>query len=169
MSSHSPKGFLGDTVVKNLPAMQEIWVWPLGEEDPLEKGMATHPSILAWRIPWAEEPGGLQFMGSQRGGHDWVTKHSTQDIGAPSSNLGDQEHICLCLMLVVSCRAKKLDLCDMGWWWGCRPVWGQWLLCGNSEGGEQQSWVERALRVLHVGCLFVGGRCEMHSSPEGET
>ena len=83
-----------------------------------------------------------------------VSKHSTQDIGAPSSNLGDQEHICLCLMLVVSRRAKKLDLCDMGWWRGCRPVRGQWLLCGNSEGGEQQSWVERALRVLHVGCLW---------------
>ena len=51
--------------VKNLPAVQEIWVHPLGWEDPLEKGMATHPSILAWRIPWTEEPGGLQSMGSQ--------------------------------------------------------------------------------------------------------
>ena len=48
--------------VKNLPAMQEIWVQSLGQEDPLEKGMATHYSILAWRTPWTEEPGGLQFM-----------------------------------------------------------------------------------------------------------
>ena len=53
--------------------MQETWVQSLGWEDPLEKGMATHSSILAWRIPWTEEPGGLQFMGLQSAGHDWVT------------------------------------------------------------------------------------------------
>ena len=51
--------------VKNLPAMQETWVRSLGREDSLEKEMATYPSILAWRIPWTEEPGGLQSMGSQ--------------------------------------------------------------------------------------------------------
>ena len=49
--------------VKNLPAVQEIWVQSLNQEDPLEKGMATHSSILAWEIPWPEEPGGLQSMG----------------------------------------------------------------------------------------------------------
>ena len=52
-------------MVKNLPAMQETLVRSLGGEDPLEKEMETHSSILAWRIPWAEEPGGLQSMGSQ--------------------------------------------------------------------------------------------------------
>ena len=52
-------------VVKSLPAMQETWVQSLGWEDPLEEGMATHSSILSWRIPWTEEPGGLQPMGSQ--------------------------------------------------------------------------------------------------------
>ena len=52
-------------MVKNLPAVQETWVPSLDQEDPLEKGMATHSSILAWRIPWAEEPGGLWTMGSQ--------------------------------------------------------------------------------------------------------
>ena len=57
-------------VVKNLPAMQENWVRSLGWEDPLEKEMATHASILAWRIPWTEEPGGLQSMGLQRVRHD---------------------------------------------------------------------------------------------------
>ena len=56
--------------VKNLPAMQETWVRSLGQEDPLEKGMAIHSSILAWRIQWTEEPGGPQSMGSQRVGHD---------------------------------------------------------------------------------------------------
>ena len=60
-------------MVKNLPAMHETWVQSLAWEDPLEKGMATHSSILPWRIPWTEEPGGLQSMGSQRVGHDWTT------------------------------------------------------------------------------------------------
>ena len=56
--------------VKNLPAMRETWVQSLGWEDSLEEGMATHSSILAWRIPWTEEPDGIQSMGSQRVGHD---------------------------------------------------------------------------------------------------
>ena len=56
-------------MVKNLPAMQETWVQSLSQEDPLEKGMATHSSFLVWRIPWTEKPGRLQFMGSQRVGH----------------------------------------------------------------------------------------------------
>ena len=56
--------------VKCLPAMQETWVPSLGWEDPLEKEMATHSSILAWRIPWTEEPGELQSTGSQRVGYD---------------------------------------------------------------------------------------------------
>ena len=57
-------------MVKNLPAMQETKVRSLGQEDSLEKGIATHSSILAWRIPWAEESGRLQFMESQRVGHN---------------------------------------------------------------------------------------------------
>ena len=56
--------------VKNLPAVQETRIRSLGWEDPLEKEMATHPSILAWKISWTEEPGGLQSMGSQRVRHD---------------------------------------------------------------------------------------------------
>ena len=52
-------------MVKNLPAIQETWVQSLSKEDPLEKGMTTHSNILAWRIPWTEEPSGLQSMGSQ--------------------------------------------------------------------------------------------------------
>ena len=59
--------------VKNLPEMQETWVQSLGWENPLEKGRATHSSILAWRIQWTEEPDGLQSLGLQRVGHDWVT------------------------------------------------------------------------------------------------
>ena len=61
---------------KSLPAVWETWVQSLGWEDPLEREMATHSSILAWRMPWTEEPGGLQSMGSQRVGHDRVTSLS---------------------------------------------------------------------------------------------
>ena len=65
--SHFPHS----SVMKNLPAMQETLVLLLGQEDPLEKEMATHSSILAWRVPWTEEPGRLQFIGSHRVRHDW--------------------------------------------------------------------------------------------------
>ena len=66
-----PNSFLlAGSVVKNLSAMQEMQVLSLGCEDPLEKGMATHSSILAYRIPWTEEPGGLPSLGLQRVGHD---------------------------------------------------------------------------------------------------
>ena len=63
--------------VKNPPAKRETWIRSLGWEDPLEEGMATHSSILAWRIPWTKESGGLRSMGSQSVWHDWATKHST--------------------------------------------------------------------------------------------
>ena len=62
--------FLSGSAVKNQPAVQETWLQSLGWEYPLEEEMATHSSILAWRILWTEEPGGLQAMGSQRVGHD---------------------------------------------------------------------------------------------------
>ena len=64
--------------VKNLPAMQETHVQSLGWEDPLGKGMATHSSIIAWRTPWTEEPGGLQSTGSQRVGYDLAIKQQQQ-------------------------------------------------------------------------------------------
>ena len=62
--------------LKRLPPIWETWVRSLGWEDPLEKEMVTHSSILAWRIPWTEEPGKLQSTGSQRVGHNWVTSVS---------------------------------------------------------------------------------------------
>ena len=80
-------------MVKNLPATQETQVRSLGQEDTLEKGMAPHSSILAWRIPWMEEPGGLQSMGSQRVGHSWVT--NTFTFSCPY--LMSQNQMCLSL------------------------------------------------------------------------
>ena len=68
-------------LVKNVPMQeaQEMWVWSLGWEYPMEKEMATHSSILAWRILWTEEPGGLQSMGSQRVGYDWAHTRYPRD------------------------------------------------------------------------------------------
>ena len=77
LNFHESNTSLVPHTVKNLPAMRETWVQSLGWEDPLEEGMATHSSILAWISPWTEEPDG--HMGSQRAGHDWATKHSTID------------------------------------------------------------------------------------------
>ena len=70
-SAFCPSGRIFDLqTVKRLPAMRETWVQSLGQEDPLEKEMATHSSTLAWKIPWMEEPGRPQSMGSQRVGHN---------------------------------------------------------------------------------------------------
>ena len=70
--------------VTNLPAMQETQVQSLGQEESLEKGMATHSSILDWRIPWTEEPGRLQSMGLQRVGHDWaINTHTPCPVNVP--------------------------------------------------------------------------------------
>ena len=94
-----PGASLVAQTVKNLPAVRETRVRMLGWENPLEKGMATHSSILAWRIPGTEEPGGLQSMGSQRVGHDWAAiSHSLihQTLGAPccylTTNQWEESH-----------------------------------------------------------------------------
>ena len=80
--------------VKNLPAMQEMqetWVQSLGQEDSLEEGMATHSSILAWRIPWTEKPGGLQSMGLQRVRHHWATElEHAERMGGKRSEEGEE-------------------------------------------------------------------------------
>ena len=70
-------------MVSNLPAVQDTQVRSLGQDDPLEKGMATHSSVLAWRIPWTEEPGRLQSMGSRRARRDRVMKHTEAQLLLP--------------------------------------------------------------------------------------
>ena len=88
--------------VKRLPAMQETWVWSLDQEDPLEKEMATHSSIFAWRILWTEKPGRLQSMGSQRVGHDWATSLHSRFIEAVRDSLGKT--------LRMSCYLRKITV-----------------------------------------------------------
>ena len=73
-------------MVKSLPEIGEARVWSLGQEDPLKKEMATHSSSLAWKIPWTEEPGGLQSMESQRVGHDWETNTFSRSKGNANDN-----------------------------------------------------------------------------------
>ena len=76
-------------MVKRLPTMQETWIRSLGQEDPLEKEVAIHSSTLAWKIPWMEEPGRLQSMGSQRVGHDWATSPHTNKAQSDLPQLKD--------------------------------------------------------------------------------
>ena len=89
---------LGAQLVMNFPTMWETQVQSLGQEDPPEKGMATHSSILAWRIPWTEEPGELQSMGSQRVRLDWVTETFTffSYTVRHSHSLVDSDIPCIC-------------------------------------------------------------------------
>ena len=96
--------FVAQTV-KNPPACRRTQVPLLAQEDPWEKGMATHSSILAWRIPWTEEPGGLQSMRSQRVGHDWATNtfssHCVHIVTAPTEQGKLFPHfLCLTVLLL---------------------------------------------------------------------
>ena len=111
-------------MVKNPPTMQ---VQSLGQEDPLQEGMVTHPCILAWRIPWTEEPGGLQSMGSQRVGHNWVTNFLSswfhRYVARPWEYGGEQfRHLPSLLVLQFSsvaqlCLCNPMDCCTP-----CLPV-----------------------------------------------
>ena len=74
LSLYFTKSFTGGSAVKSLPAMEEMLLWSLDGEDPLEEEMATHSSILAWKVPWIEQPGGLRSMGLQRVRHDLETR-----------------------------------------------------------------------------------------------
>ena len=89
--------------IKCPPAMRETRVWSLGWEDPLEKEMATHSSILAWRIPWIEDPDRLQSMGSQRVGHDWMTSLSLSLYCSISSS-----NYCFLAFIQVSQETSKV-------------------------------------------------------------
>ena len=128
-SSKAKQDFPGGSGVKKkicLP-MQETHIWSLGQEDPLEGEMATHSSIHAWEIPRTEEPGGLQFMGLQRAGHDWVTKHSTA-LGIPPGHWGHR--------MWWTCRGQGSMMP------GLRPVRKNWQLRPDclSLRGQVDTW-----------------------------
>jgi len=126
-------------MVKNLPAMQETQVWSPGWEDPLEKGMATHSSILAWRIPWTKEPGGLQSMRLQRAGHNWATNAHT-----PWWNIMESVNR-VCLGTLMRWHGLKASL--------------RWCLCRGVIEVRQQAiqWVWSLNRIHVKHPLFVWG------------
>ena len=140
-------------MVKRLPTTWETWVQSLGQEDPLEKEMATHSSILAWKIPWTEEPGRLQFMGLQRVGHDWATKLNSS---LKESNLGQGENFDLrpcsrpwpgkpqCLFVhTLFCTEVPDDTSRHAWCWDGHR-WALWPTSGNfwklHSGSMQEMW-----------------------------
>ena len=102
--------------VKNLPAMQETWVWSLGQKDPLEKGRAIHSSILAWRIPWTREPGWLQSMGLQTIWHNWAINTFHFHVW----NKGEQTILSIIVVLV-----NSLECACLVRRWGKSPGMGE--------------------------------------------
>ena len=133
--------------VKNLPAIQKTQVQSLGQEDALEKGMATHSSILAWRIPWTEEPGGLQSMGWQRVRHSWAMDSFTftfQNLRRKKKNLRrgwrQDGNKCVWKSNVSDSYGDNLGHLDLPilsvilhsnfarcyhWWWAAAGEWGK--------------------------------------------
>ena len=110
-------------LVKNLPAMQETWVWFLGQEDPLEKEIATHSSILAWRIPWTEEPGRLQTMESQELDmtywlNDKDQARRTGCLMLQGPKLPDEFWGRVFIDKILGEVCRVCDLPMVGWWWG---------------------------------------------------
>ena len=135
MVNGASQGFPGGSGEKDLPAdqeLQETQVRSLGQEDPLEKGMATHSSILAWRILWTEEPGGLHSMGSPRVGHNW-------------SNLAYTHGTSQVVLVVKNQPVKAEDVRDMGSIRGSRKYPGRGqsnpLQCSYLENPmDKEAW-----------------------------
>ena len=130
--------------VKNLPAMQEPWVRSLGWEDPLEKGMAAHSSILAWRIRWTEEPGGLQSVGSHRVRHDWETDTFTtctlcwtscESWWVPStSHKPGNPHLSSKFSKIPPPRSHLFSEPSLRPWWSSSTTWHYLILLPNASG-----------------------------------
>ena len=137
-SSTISRASLVAQMVKNLPAIWETWIWSPGWEDPLEKGMATDYSILAWTVPRTEEPGRLQSMVSQRVGYDWATSLSLffclfvfhlMGRGELVILSADDSFVCLfCLLFRWGILNKVLLV--VGWWW---VFYSSGFLCVSSH------------------------------------
>ena len=156
-------------MVKHLPAMQETWVQPLGQEDPLEKGMAIRFSILAWVIPWTEEPGRLQFVGLQRGRHDWaltllLPQVYTGDAETRNGLEGWRQSKPRCLGKYMTSQPNTRSAVLWDWQISNRIPWNHvghlpqtraYLSPGEAEGIQQipRQWTSR-IRLLHYQCIL---------------
>ena len=132
-------------VAKNLPAMQDTWIRSLGWEDPLEEGMATCSSILAWRIPWTEEPGGLQSTGSQRARHNWNNLANTHAHILTSQM--ERGGACVLGKTTVSCLWTPLDLIPL-----LDDLDESKFPACSSESWNPDSTVCPSMIVCHEGC-----------------
>ena len=138
--------------VKCLPTMWETWVWSLGQQDPVEKEMATHTSTLAWKIPWTEEPCKLQSMGLQRVGHHWATslKHSINLQQNTHSSQVHREHFPGFDTHMMGSKSnfrkfKKIEIIQTVF------LWPQWYEIRNQqqEKSEIYKYVETKQKLLN--------------------
>ena len=133
--SHESRAFLVVQMAKDLPSMQETSVWSLSWEDPLEKGMATHSSILAWRITWIQEPDGLQSMGSQRVGSNWPICQFSE------YSFYQRKSLALHFLYPASCG---LDCVDVAWTSFNHvdelSILGDGRTTRSGESGPQMAW-----------------------------
>ena len=136
--------------------MQETWVWTLGREDPLKEEMATHSSILAWRIPWTEAPGELWSMGSQRIKHDRVNEHAFRVREACLCHLRD-----LTLLWLVGAGGSVLSVSGLCLLDPCCVTFSSCQACGPA--GEHTTWRADSLRKWHPGPHVLGKSCSLQT------
>ena len=150
-------------LAKNLPAKQETQVWSLGQEDPLEKRVATHSSILAWRIPWTEKPGRLYSMESQRVRHDWVTNTHThthththrhlkkkQQKQSNPVNTASARRVCWAFPYFFL-EAEENTSTPTSMEYVLYPLEGEWHWLSRAESWEQENFVQTCL-IEHNPC-----------------
>ena len=165
------QGFPDGPEVKNLPETQETQVWFLGQKDPLEKEIATHSSILAWKIPRTEEPGGLKSMGSQRIGHNWVTNHAHVYRNYFFCFIGSNPYLCggvkispfcclICLssLVVISWAHRNkffIEFAGLTESSGHSGGWTGWIFKATHLAATSASWFPSASTVPHLKCSVV--------------
>ena len=145
--------FPGGSAVKNPPLMQEMletWVRFLGQDDPLEEGMATHPSILAWRIPWTQEPGGPQSMWKQRVGHDW-----SDWARMPQMEKAHTEQQRPSAAKIINSKKKKRSSNMKSVKMLCQPQSPVKLMIGYSWGHASQGPKQGSHWLLESSCIFL--------------
>ena len=153
-------------MVKNAPANQEMWVRSLGQEDPQEKEMATHSSILAWGMPWTEEPGGLQSMGLQRAGHDLA---STQQPSMGKNGVSEGRCRSLACILIRHRLKPNIMSSRKSSTFSCHKYQTVSLTCGIYNMTEMNSSMKQQQTDGHRGqtCGCPWGREVGRAGPRG--